>query len=429
MEPTPGPTPTPIIVACAGDSITQGGHEEDLVDGTAGHSYPELLQDLLGPAYRVLNFGRSGTSVGPEKPWRTEGHFESMIDVKYDFAILTFGANDAKTDRCEACWGADWDSHADEWAKNYVDLISDLRDYNPTAKFFLGINTPYLGGSSKWGTEALTVVNDILPVSSAEVASVIGARGTVDFRSGFVLPDGTFDSTLYDDKIHPNNAGYAAMAAAAYTALLNPNMLDVPAPSRAPTYAPTYTPSPGPTASMVPTTSLFCANYKPSPAPSTLYVDGRAVRAARPSLSPSAAPSRRRRPRGPRRRRAHGATVSDTDDRSTDDVEAGVVICADGLVIYSTTDPLRDRGRRDHDTDGLWYCGRGRPSPPIGLRIHTGDDGWRRSGAGDGHHLRRYAPAPDGHADYPIRRRAYFSAAEALARDMAAPRRRTSTLL
>ena len=195
MEPTPGPTPTPIIVACAGDSITQGGHEEDLVDGTAGHSYPELLQDLLGPGYRVLNFGRSGTSVGPEKPWRTEGHFESMIDVKYDFAILTFGANDAKTDRCEACWGADWDSHADEWAKNYVDLISDLRDYNPTAKFFLGINTPYLGGSSKWGTEALTVVNDILPVSSAAVAATIGARGTVDFRSGFVLEDGTFDAT------------------------------------------------------------------------------------------------------------------------------------------------------------------------------------------------------------------------------------------
>ena len=205
MEPTLGPTPTPIIVACAGDSITQGGHEEDLVDGTAGHSYPELLQDLLGPGYRVLNFGRSGTSVGPEKPWRTEGHFESMIDVKYDFAILTFGANDAKTDRCEACWGADWDSHADEWAKNYVDLISDLRDYNPTAKFFLGINTPYLGGSSKWGTEALAVVNDILPVSSAAVASVIGARGTVDFRSGFFARRHV-RCTLYDDKIHPNNA-------------------------------------------------------------------------------------------------------------------------------------------------------------------------------------------------------------------------------
>ena len=295
MEPTPGPTPTPIIVACAGDSITQGGHEEDLVDGTAGHSYPELLQDLLGPGYRVLNFGRSGTSVGPEKPWRTEGHFESMIDVKYDFAILTFGANDAKTDRCEACWGADWDSHADEWAKNYVDLISDLRDYNPTAKFFLGINTPYLGGSSKWGTEALTVVNDILPVSSAEVASVIGARGTVDFRSGFVLEDGTFDATLYDDKIHPNNAGYAAMAAAAYTALLNPNMLDVPAPSRAPTYAPTYTPSPGPTASMVPTTSKPSSaptTAKPSPAPTMTFTPTVAPSvSARPSLSPSAEPS------------------------------------------------------------------------------------------------------------------------------------------
>ena len=173
---------------------------------------------------------------------------------------MTFGANDAKTDRCEACWGADWDSHADEWAKNYVDLISDLRDYNPTAKFFLGINTPYLGGSSKWGTEALTVVNDILPVSSAAVASVIGARGTVDFRSGFLLEDGTFDATLYDDKIHPNNAGYAAMAAAATRSLTQ--ICWTPAPSRAP-ICPTYTPSPGPTSSMVPTASF------PSSAPTT----------------------------------------------------------------------------------------------------------------------------------------------------------------
>ena len=295
LHPTLGPTPTPIIVACAGDSITQGGHEEDLVDGTAGHSYPELLQELLGPGYRVLNFGRSGTSLGPEKPWRTQGHFESMIEVKYDFAILTFGANDAKTDRCEACWGADWDSHADDWAKNYVDLISDLRDYNPTAKVFLGINTPYLGGSSKWGTEALTVINDVLPVSSAAVASVIGARGTVDFRSGFVLEDGTFDATLYDDKIHPNNAGYAKMAAAAYTAILNPNMLDVPAPSRAPTYAPTYTPSPGPTVSMVPTTSFPSSaptTAKPSPAPTTSFNPTVAPSlSARPTSKPSAEPS------------------------------------------------------------------------------------------------------------------------------------------
>ena len=291
LKPTQTPTETPLVIACAGDSITKGGH-----DGINGTSYPELLQGLLGPGYRVLNFGRSGSSLGPEKPWRDGDEYEDMLNTQYDLAILTLGANDAKTDGCDACWGAAWDQHKEQWSVEYVDLINDLREANPTAKFFLGLNTPYLGGSGKWGDEAEVVINDVLPGMSADVASVVGARGTVDFRSRFLSFDGSFNATLYHDKIHPNDAGYARMAGAAYDALMSPDYLDVPAPSRVPTYAPTYAPSPGPTGSPAPSSwpssvpSLAPTTARPSPAPSLTFAPTLA-----PTLSskPTAAPSPR----------------------------------------------------------------------------------------------------------------------------------------
>ena len=44
------------VIACAGDSITQGGHGR-------GEDYPQLLESILGSGYEVHNFGKSGTTA------------------------------------------------------------------------------------------------------------------------------------------------------------------------------------------------------------------------------------------------------------------------------------------------------------------------------------------------------------------------------
>ena len=93
-----------VVVACAGDSITAGGHG-------AGHDYPALLQDLLGDGYEVHNFGRSGTTVGDGdgfKPWRDSGGYDDMIEralfpddeeVKEDpYRPIVHGASDIDFD-------------------------------------------------------------------------------------------------------------------------------------------------------------------------------------------------------------------------------------------------------------------------------------------------------------------------------------------
>lgn len=44
------------VIACAGDSITAGGHGR-------GEDYPQLLESILGSGYAVHNFGKSGTTA------------------------------------------------------------------------------------------------------------------------------------------------------------------------------------------------------------------------------------------------------------------------------------------------------------------------------------------------------------------------------
>ena len=48
------PAPNATVVACVGDSITQGYLSSN------GADYPHQLQRMLGPDYRVINFGAGG---------------------------------------------------------------------------------------------------------------------------------------------------------------------------------------------------------------------------------------------------------------------------------------------------------------------------------------------------------------------------------
>ncbi|KAH8075330.1 methyltransferase domain-containing protein [Aureococcus anophagefferens] len=265
-----------VVVACAGDSITAGGHG-------AGHDYPALLQDLLGDGYEVHNFGRSGTTVGDGdgfKPWRDSGGYDDMMETRFDVGIVSLGTNDAK----ESLWGA----IEDDWVATYVDLIEELRSASPGAYFYVGATTPYICCSGKWGDDT-SVINEELPALARDVADAVGGS-VMDFRSALGGDDIVED--YYDDKIHPNEKGYAAMAAeAAATLLGGVPATTTPRPSYEPSYAPSYEPTARPTAAAV---------------VSALRADRAAVARAEPRAD--GAPSWRRAfARAPRRRRRPAA--------------------------------------------------------------------------------------------------------------------------
>ena len=73
-----------IVVACCGDSITQGVGVAD----PARESYPAVLQKLLGDNYTVLNFGVGGRALLRKKDPYSIGN---GLNSKPDIVIMALG--------------------------------------------------------------------------------------------------------------------------------------------------------------------------------------------------------------------------------------------------------------------------------------------------------------------------------------------------
>ena len=84
----------PIRVACVGDSITEGAGIRDRVRD----SYPSLLQQMLGDAYDVRNFGKSGRTLlqKGDRPYINEPQYRQALDFQPDIVTIKLGTNDTK---------------------------------------------------------------------------------------------------------------------------------------------------------------------------------------------------------------------------------------------------------------------------------------------------------------------------------------------
>lgn len=90
---------TTSIIACVGDSITQGA------GATSGEKkYPSVLQSLLGEGYTVLNFGAggAGAQIGENIHWGPGNYsyiqseqYRKSLESEPDLVILMLGTNDA----------------------------------------------------------------------------------------------------------------------------------------------------------------------------------------------------------------------------------------------------------------------------------------------------------------------------------------------
>ena len=185
-----------IRVACVGDSITAGV-------GANGHSYPSQLGKMLGKKWDVRNFGISGCTLlnSGDNPYQRQGAFKAALADKPDVVLIMLGTNDTKPQN----WG-----HKDQFAADYKDLIGQFAKLPSKPRIFICRPVP-VPGSGNWGINEAGV-KEAIPIIDKVAKET--ASGVIDMYAA--LAD---HPEMLPDRVHPNAAGAAAMAKAAYKAL------------------------------------------------------------------------------------------------------------------------------------------------------------------------------------------------------------------
>lgn len=190
---------TPIRVACAGDSITQG-------IGLAV-PYPDALSQLVGPRFDVRNFGRSGATVQTnirrddwDRGFSLNIEHTRALAFEPDIVILNLGINDLNSESFDR---ARFEREYGSLIEAYTTLPSDptICVWTPLAPLFP--DRPF------YGSPQVGEINEAIRV----VASRTGATA-IDMSTS--LSD---HPEWFPDHLHPNDAGAAAIAQRTYDAL------------------------------------------------------------------------------------------------------------------------------------------------------------------------------------------------------------------
>ena len=189
-------------VACVGDSITAG-------EGVAqSETYPAQLQEKLGGAYVVLNFGHPGATANSkgDVPYVSQPEYAQALASGPNIVILMLGTNDARSPNDTPDLEATFEGDYEKLATSFVDLPSHPQVY---------LVTP------------IRVISD-LGISEPILASLVRPQ-VRDVAAKLGLPLVEFETVLGDkaanyqaDGIHPTSAGYDVMSTALYGVLHSP---------------------------------------------------------------------------------------------------------------------------------------------------------------------------------------------------------------
>ena len=190
-------------VVCVGNSITEGYGLQ------AGQkAWPEQLADLLGDKYKVINCGRSGTTMlksatwaegGSRSYWGSDDHgYGQAKRSNPDIVIIALGTNDASVNY-----------NVDEFKTDYTTMINEFKAVNGQVKLYLCLPPTIYNG---WDNN---LVKDLIPaiqqVATATGSSVINLHDiTANHRND-----------LYNDDLHPNVNGAGLIARTVYDAIKN----------------------------------------------------------------------------------------------------------------------------------------------------------------------------------------------------------------
>lgn len=202
----------PIIIACVGDSITFGARLED----PATQSYPARLQQLLGEGYRVLNLGVGGCTLirkGRPTVW---DQLAGLKASRPDIVVISLGTNDTCGEgTCgeRKCW-----EYQAEFVGDYLDLIDTLNTLPTQPEIWLCAPSPMVletPGLSDERQAGLTIRKVRLQELIERVKQVAKEKqvGFIDLNTPLDHKPELFTEK---DGVHPNPAGYQAIADLVY---------------------------------------------------------------------------------------------------------------------------------------------------------------------------------------------------------------------
>jgi len=203
-----------IRVACVGDSITAGARMAD----RAKDSYPAQLQLLLGDRYEVTNLGVGSCTLirkGSPNVWKTLRRIQAT-KLKPDIVVVSLGTNDT-CGRPRNCW-----SHKDDFSRDCRELIDQLRALPSKPRVWIcvptpmvletpGLNTKRVKDLQQRGPRLRELIGFIKEVVQEKKVDFIDLNTPLADKPEFFWEG---------DGVHPNKAGYRAIAELVHKALL-----------------------------------------------------------------------------------------------------------------------------------------------------------------------------------------------------------------
>lgn len=186
--------PERYVVACVGDSITEG------IGATspALYSYPAQLQKLLGERYEVHNCGSGGTTLlkSGDFSYRKQSRYRESRTCNPHIVIIMLGTNDSKPQN--------W-AKKEQYVPDLVELIQVYQKLESKPRVYVATSATVPQALDGITDEVVT--GEVVPLQK-EAARQTGCE-VIDVNQ---LTKGHAD--WYCDGVHPNNDGYAQLAAA-----------------------------------------------------------------------------------------------------------------------------------------------------------------------------------------------------------------------
>ncbi len=200
------PSQKPIRVACVGDSITAGARVDAKTE-----SYPAQLQSILGAPFQVQNFGLGGaTLIKPGRPnvWQ---RIQAVIDYQPHIVVISLGTNDTVGGNRR-----NWE-RIDRFDTDYRDLIAQLAALPTHPRILLCTPTAMVLNTPHLDPERLSNLRERKPRLQElcrrvrDLAARTAHQNVTLLELNAVL-QGRPDLLTQKDGVHPNRAGYQAIA-------------------------------------------------------------------------------------------------------------------------------------------------------------------------------------------------------------------------
>ncbi|GGW47822.1 DUF459 domain-containing protein [Arenibacter certesii] len=204
-----------IKVACVGDSITYGAR----LDDRENHSYPAQLQLLLGEKYSVQNLGVGSSTLirkGIPTVW---DELSKIKEANPNIIVISLGTNDTcgmGTCGDRKCW-----EYKGEFKEDYRELIDELLTLPSKPKIYICAPSPMVletPGLNKERVEGLTIRKPRLQELIKMIKSIAKEK-KVEFIDLNTPLDHKSELFTEKDGVHPNKAGYRAIADLVYQKL------------------------------------------------------------------------------------------------------------------------------------------------------------------------------------------------------------------